>query len=230
MVKYYHELHREKYDIILIVREEVRKIIEYFTNDIVISVIYINMIKWDQLKILDKIKIKPNDDDLLLTHGYQDSARCDKYKNVFHENFKNCRNFVKLFYESYELDYNIRYEYFIFERNINVENDRYNDFIDKYGENYVLFHDNEKRFFNIQTMSNYPQINLNQISDTMFDYIKILENSRELHLLDSVWGAFCYLLDAKYSLFKHIKVYIYIIRGHVKMFTEPVKLDNWIIM
>ena len=36
----------------------------------------------------------------------------------------------------------------------------------------------------------------------VFDYIKIIENAQEIHLLDSVWGTLIYQLDAKYNLFK----------------------------
>ena len=50
-----------------------------------------------------------------------------------------------------------------------------------------------------------------------------------MHLLDSFWGVFIYLLDAKYKLFKNKKITLYVKRGYYKMFTEPVKLDNWII-
>ena len=35
-------------------------------------------------------------------------------------------------------------------------------------------------------------VNLNGITNIFFDYIKILENSIEIHLLDSVWGALVY--------------------------------------
>ena len=63
-----------------------------------------------------------------------------------------------------------------------------------------------------------------------FDMIKVLENSIEIHLLDSVWGAFVYLLDAKYRLFKNKKIFLYAKRGYKSMFEEPVKLNNWIIV
>ena len=61
------------------------------------------------------------------------------------------------------------------------------------------------------------------------DYIKILENSKEIHLLDSVWGVFVYQIDAKYGLFKNIPITSHCLRGYMPMFTEPIKLNNWII-
>ena len=59
--------------------------------------------------------------------------------------------------------------------------------------------------------------------------IKVLENAIEIHLLDSVWGAFIYQLDAKYKLFQSKKIVLYAKRGYHKMFLSPVKLNNWII-
>ena len=36
-------------------------------------------------------------------------------------------------------------------------------------------------------------------------------------------------LDAKYKLFNKKKIILYSNRGHIKMFTEPIRLDNWLI-
>ena len=59
--------------------------------------------------------------------------------------------------------------------------------------------------------------------------IKILENAIEIHLIDSIWGAFIYLLDTRYKLFRDKKIYLYPKRRWGKMFQEPLKLDNWVI-
>ena len=50
--------------------------------------------------------------------------RIDKYKNKFPE-FINKINFLKAFYISYDLDYEIRYTYFNFTRDYNLENKFY---------------------------------------------------------------------------------------------------------
>jgi hypothetical protein len=63
-----------------------------------------------------------------------------------------------------------------------------------------------------------------------FDYIKVLENAIEIYLLDSIWGAFIYQLDAKYKLFQNKKIFLYAKRGYRKMFEEPVRLENWTII
>lgn len=68
------------------------------------------------------------------------------------------------------------------------------------------------------------------VSDIFFDTIQVLENALEIHLLDSVWGAFIYQLDAKYKLFQNKKIVLYAKRGYIKMFEEPIKLTNWIII
>ena len=65
------------------------------------------------------------------------------------------------------------------------------------------------------------------MSDVFFDYIKVLENAKSIHLIDSVWAAICYLLDAKYTLLKNIDVNVHCLRGYEEMFIEPKKLPNW---
>ena len=70
----------------------------------------------------------------------------------------------------------------------------------------------------------------NTKSDIFFDMICILQNAFEIHLIDSIWAAFIYLLDAKYKLFNDKQIYIYALRGHHAMFTRPIKLLNWKII
>ena len=60
--------------------------------------------------------------------------------------------------------------------------------------------------------------------------IKVLENALEIHLLDSIWGAFIYQLDANYKLFQNKKIFLYAKRGYNIMFEQPIKLNNWIII
>jgi hypothetical protein len=131
---------------------------------------------------------------------------------------------VNSFYECYDIPYITRINDFIFNRDYELENKVYNNFIKKYGTEYILYH---------EVIENYntkiPIINLKGISNIFFDMIKVLENAIEIHLKDSVWGALIYQLDAKYRIFKNKKIVLYPERGYVKMFTEPVKLNNWII-
>jgi hypothetical protein len=115
-------------------------------------------------------------------------------------------------------------------RDLELENITYNNFIQKYGDKYILHHeinDIEKKY-DVEYVVEY--VNLNGISDIFFDYIKVLENAIEIHLLDSVWGALVYLLDAKYKLFSNKKIYIYCRRNYIEMFIKPVKLENWIFV
>ena len=52
----------------------------------------------------------------------------------------------------------------------------------------------------------------------------------EIHLLDSIWGAFIYQLDARYKLFQNKKIILYAKRNYQQMFDQPIKLNNWIII
>jgi hypothetical protein len=180
--------------------------------------------------------LKKNNKDILnnskcLFHGWMDEHRKDKYKDIFSKNMKiDGSNFVNLFYTSYDLSSNIRIDYFIFNRDYDLENITYNNFINKYGEKYILYHSNDDNINFIIDKKPYKYINLNKKTDIFFDYIKILENSIEFHLIDSSWTAFIYLLECKYNLFKNKKIYLYPIRNYTKMFQNPVLLDNWIFI
>ncbi len=219
LINYYSNIYDKIY---IIMREDAHQLINYYIKNISnIQTIYLNKNYLDNNNIIKYIEENKLYDCDYLFHGIHDVYRTDKYKNSFPKGY-----FVNAFYLSYEIDYLVRINNFIFQRDYSIENNVYNNFIKKYSSDYILHHEiNELN----NNFNNINYVNLNGISDIFFDYVKVLENAREIHLLDSVWGAIIYLLDSKYKLFSNIKIYLYCKRGHSKMFTEPIKLDNWII-
>ena len=224
LINYYCKIYNKIY---LIIRDDSKKLIEFYTNNIQNIQILYEEKKNININGFEFIINKYNNINLqnydFLGIGYHDNFRNDQYKNKF-TYINGC--FVKGFYESYDIPYITRINNFEFIRNYQLEDEIYNNFINKYGNEYILYH---------EVIENYDQnkviINLNKISNIFFDYIKILENAIEIHLLDSVWGAFIYQLDSKYKLFHNKKIFLYVKRsGHRKMFEEPIKLDHWNIV
>jgi len=222
LINYYCNLYDNIY---LIMRDDAKELIDFYTKDINNLEIF-----YEEKKNIDENGIqfvinKYNSNDLqncnFLAIGCHDNIRKDKYTNNF-RCIDNC--FVKGFYESYDISYITRINNFEFNRNYELENNIYNNFINKYGKDYILYHEVIENY-----NKDYRIINLNNISNIFFDIIKILENAIEIHLLDSVWGAFIYQLDAKYKLFQNKKIILYAKRGYRSMFEEPIKLDNWVI-
>ena len=212
-----------KYDkIYLIMRDDAKRLVDFYTNDLTnIEILYepkdslsfdfvINKYNFLKLEQPDKLGI-----------GIHDEHRTDEYKGMFDKTTKaTC--FVEAFYKCYNIPYNIRIDDFTFTRNYDLEQATYQNFVNKYGNDYILYH---------EVISNYDEskniINLNGVSDTFFDMITVLEHAIEIHVLDSVWAAFIYQLDAKYGLFKHKKISVYLNRNYKTMFSKPILLDNW---
>ena len=220
----------------IIIRSDASDIVEFYTKDLKnIELIKINdsLYPDDDTKINNLKSIKPLifNNSKNLFHGWADKFRTDNYKNKFSEIMNVDKdNFVKNFYITYDIPYSVRVDYFIFNRNYELENLRYNEFVGENSEKYILYHSNDNNIDFIINKSNEKYINLNKRSNIFFDYIKILENSIEFHLIDSSWGAFIYLLDAKYRLFSNKKIYLYLTRNYIKMFEDPILLDNWIFV
>jgi len=216
----------ENYDkIYLFSREDSKNLIDFYLlnkNNKVIP-IYINKSNLDNLNTIHFFS--KNIDNInnynILYHGCHDCYRKDNYNNSFS---KSGSFFVESFYKLYNINYMTRVTHFNIQRNYDLENSKYDEFIKKYGEKYILQHEIN------DVISKLPIINLNGTTDIFFDYIKIIENAQEIHLLDSVWGTLIYQLDAKYNLFKNIKIYIYCKRGYHDMFKNPIQLDNWIFI
>lgn len=224
LINYYCKLYDKIY---LIMREDAKELINFYTKYLKnLEIYYINKNILDHQNIIkyleDNYKNLDIQDINFLGIGGHDHLRNDKYKNYFS---LNSGFFVNKFYTDYKIPYINRINNFTFNRDRKLENNKYNDFINKYGKDYILYH---------ETIENYNKnitiVNLNGISNTFFDMIKILENAIEIHLLDSVWGALIYQLDAKYKLFQNKKIILYAKRGYNEMFLSPVKLDNWTVI
>ena len=225
LINYYTERYNNIY---LIMREDAKELINFYVKNINnLKILYEDKKNIDENGIqfvinkYNNIDLKSSD---FLAIGCHDIERKDNFQNKF----KNSNIFfVKSFYELYDIQYIERINSFNLVRNYELEDDIYNKFIQKNGKQYILYHEVIEKYYN-----NIKIINLNQLSTIYFDYIKVLENAIEIHLLDSSWAAICYLLDTKYRLFnyKNIPVYLYNKRGYMKMFIEPIKLDNWKII
>jgi hypothetical protein len=222
LIDYYYNLDFDK--IYLLIRDDAKDFIDYYIENkkdkiIPLYVYKYNLDNYSFGRDIDNIKSNK----ILLFHGGHDSGRTDKYKNSY---VKVPCFFVESFYKCYDIDYINRVKCFNFARNYELEEKTYNDFIEKYGTKYILHHEINE----IVKDDDIKYVNLNGITNIFFDYIKILENAIQIHLLDSVWGALVYLLDAKFKLFSTKKIYIYCKRNYIDMFTKPMKLDNWVFV
>ncbi len=226
LIDYYVDT--KKYDnIYIVLREDAESILQsyFFNKDIsMIKLVLLPKVILDQIDIVKYMEgflgtnLVHNMD--FLIHGNFDILRHDKYKFAFHKKMQT-DFFVKALYSAYDIDYSTRINKFSINRFCEYEDQVYNDFIKEHGSNYILTHEIDIKHPSLKV------VNLNQKSETFFEYIKVIQNAKEIHLLDSVWAAIIYLLDAKYHLFADKNINVYCNRGYIKMFTEPIKLQNW---
>jgi hypothetical protein len=123
-----------------------------------------------------------------LIHGDNDVYGKDAYKGRFSQ---TSVDFVKSFYVCYDIPYSTRITHFDFERDLELEDATYRNFVEEYGEIYGLKHSVALP----DGISEVPLIELNQRSEIFFDSIKICEHAKEMRLLDSSWACFLSLLD-----------------------------------
>lgn len=133
--------------------------------------------------------------------------------------------FERLFYESYDIPYIDRVNKFVLHRDQSAEELMYTRLVET--KPYICTHTNADLQLFVNPTETDHVIELDKTSYVFFDMIRVLEGATAIHVIDSVWAAVCYLLDAKYSLFRHIPIYVYCHRGFERMFSEPVQLPNW---
>lgn len=180
----------------------------------------------------------------LLFHAEHDRFRDDDYKFYWYKN--NPRNlkvehFSEAFYLYYDIPLETKIDFFNINRDFECEEKEYKKFINENSEKYILYHDDQFNHLNgsyhvstqlniINKKERFRYVNLNKKTNKFFDFIKILTNAEEIHLIDSIWGCLCYHLDCKYGLFKDKQIFLYPLRGHENMFLKPKKLNNWHII
>jgi len=157
----------------------------------------------------------------LLKQSAQNSMNIDdiKYRDL-HEDLFDER--ISFYLYSY-LDEETIYKYFHIERNIYLENEKYNNFNKK---EYVVGHIiNEMR--HIQT--NYPIYNLSNCSNYILDTLKIIEQAKEVHIFDSLYGTIIYLLINTSNFLENTPIYYhkYAREKIPKFYTRQSK---WIIL
>ena len=99
----------------------------------------------------------------------------------------------------------------------------------KYNKKYIIINEDVSRNLKIDRkyLSNeYLIFNINNSSNIIFDMIKILENSEEIHTISTFWSLIILLLQRKYNLFKNKDIYFhnYVRKGY---YYHLYKNSNW---
>ena len=133
----------EKYqNITLAIRDDSKDLIDFYCKNIPnVNVKYYPKFTLDNF--LNKV-IDENQNNELLFIGLHDTYRNDEFKNKFRtSNSSSC--FVEKFYIDSGIDYINRINLFNINRDIELENNLFNKFIEVNGPDYILYHEDLSR-------------------------------------------------------------------------------------
>lgn len=144
------------------------------------------------------------------------------------------KSFSHAFYSYVNLDKNIRINNFKISRDIEEENKVFERF--KFSnQDYIVIHDDKDRNliideYHLKSSKNIYQ--LNSSSKIMIDQLKILENAKEIHLIDSSYSVLIYFLSFNSEKLSNIPKYIHSYANRNRdynIYTDPVP-KNWFIL
>ena len=165
----------------------------------------------------------------LIAHYDSQRPDWDPYKGAYaRRNAIDDAPFEQIFYEAYDIPYIERVNSFVLFRDPIAEEVAYTKYVKN--EPYVCTHTNPELQLFVKPEEGVHTVELNQSTPMFFDFIRILQHAKAIHVIDSVWAAICYMIDAKYGLLETVPVYVYCHRGFDRMFTNPVKRPNWTIV
>jgi len=132
------------------------------------------------------------------------------------------------FYTLSRLDHSIAFDYFKIIRDYELENKKFDEVANL--DSYSLVH-----YIDGMDLShtNYPIIKLNDQSNKIVDTLKIIENAKEVHVYDSLYGVLCYFLYFSNQL-KGPKFYLHkYARMQIPKFFNYKKMEesgDWIVL
>lgn len=136
--------------------------------------------------------------------------------------------FERAFYEAYGHPFDMRISAFKLYRAPEDEARRFAQYGSE--EPYICVHSNREAGLLPPVPAGIRTVELHESSPAFFDMLKVLMHAKEIHLIDSVWAAICYHIDASEGLLSHVPITVYCYRGYSQMFTEPKRLPNWTIV
>jgi hypothetical protein len=251
LINYYKSQYDEIY---VLIRSDAKDIVEHYVKNLVgVHIVYLDTDNGrfyggfqtthdDRVIFRDNSVFIPENFDLLF-HGEHDRFRKDGYKNYWWQPdyLKMPTNhFSEMFYVFYGIDFSTRINYFTVDRDTELEERKYLEFIEQHGKDYVIYHDDENNHqygsLHVSTKIDFENklpdcayVNVNKQSSILLDYIKIFKEAKEIHLIDSLWACMFYQLDARYGILQDKTINLYCKRGHQNLFQFPVKLNNWIL-
>jgi len=145
---------------------------------------------------------------------------------------KKQHSFAHAMYEFENLDPEIRINNFKINRDIELEENQFSQLIN---EEYFLVHDDPERSLCIpqdKFKNHLTRVNLNLRSPIMIDMIKTIENSKEIHLIDSSYSVLIYLLSFSNQKIATIPKYLYAlnrIERDIGIYTTP-SAHHWFLI
>lgn len=117
-------------------------------------------------------------------------------------------NFEENFYKQNNIDFENKWHKFHLDRDIDRENTLYDKF--KINEDYIFLHDDTSRGFIIDSSKIpsdiriiRPDKNEYGYSDNIFDYIKIIENAKSVHCIESSFLHIIDIMNLNNNIFLH---------------------------
>ena len=138
-------------------------------------------------------------------------------------------SFSHSFYDYHNISLNDRIKLFDISRD-ESENNLYEQIVSSLGKEYAVIHDDPNRGLGIPNVkSNLPRYYLNSKSNNMIDQLKIIEQSKEVHMIDSSYSVLVYFLSFSNQNVKEIPKFLHTLGRRdrdINIYRNPTP-DSW---
>ncbi len=130
-------------------------------------------------------------------------------RNGIYQNLTKKYGLSGVYYQALNLSSDLQYSYYQCDRDLERQEKLYNHLVGDCGQ-YVFFHDDKQRQLVIQNFNcPYKIIQPDPVyTNNIFDYSKIIENAKQLHMIDSCFALLADHLDIQNIAVKNIYKYM----------------------
>ncbi len=144
----------------------------------------------------DNITVIPvNDDSEVIEYIRQRNLYNDTIQVGFDNMYRTkSNNFDESFYSQFDIDFENRWSKFDLQRDLTREEKLFNE-LELKDTPYIFLHDDERFSIDLEKVNKELKIvrPLRNLTDNIFDYLKIIENAQEVHTIES---SFLFIIDS----------------------------------
>ena len=152
-----------------------------------------------------------------------------KWESFYTSERRAGSSFSHAFYKFHNIPLKDRIDRFFVSQDVELQKQILESVTNEYGNDYIVTHRDTDRNFSFNVGTDVIEYNLHSKSQTMIDQIAVIENAKEIHMIDSSYSVLVYFLSFFNEKIRAIPKYLHTLgrkERDIKIYNNPTP-ENW---